>query len=220
MFTQEKDMSSTHPRYYRWRPHPWHGLEVGPEPPAIVTAYIEMTPFDSVKYEVDKPTGYLFIDRPQATSSTPPTLYGFIPRTYCARRVGELAPRAQFGDGDPMDICVISERPVERAEIILTAHVIGGFQMIDSGLADDKIIAVLHKDAIWGGIHDIKELPDALIERLRHYFLTYKLVPGSEAHVHIDQVYGYAHATKVIQAAIEDYQEAFGKMDQDEKDIA
>src|SRR6266545_1475199 len=122
-------MSDNHSHYYRWRPHPWHGLEIGPEPPALVSAYIEMTPYDSVKYEVDKVTGYLCIDRPQVTSSTPPTLYGFIPRTYCGQRVGSLAPGAQFGDGDPMDICVISERPVDRAEILLTAHVIGGLQM-------------------------------------------------------------------------------------------
>src|SRR5690242_13314425 len=100
--------------YYRWRPHPWHGLEVGPEPPGLVHAYIEMTPFDTVKYEVDKTTGYLAIDRPQMTSSTPPSLYGFIPRTYCAERVGRLAPKATAGDGDPLDICVISEREVTR----------------------------------------------------------------------------------------------------------
>src|SRR5512133_963223 len=112
------DPSSNHPHYFRWRPHPWHGLEIGPEPPAIVQAFIEITPFDTVKYEVDKRTGYLRIDRPQLTSSTPPTLYGFIPRTLCANRVGALAP-SSGGDGDPMDICVISERPVERAEVIL-----------------------------------------------------------------------------------------------------
>ena len=123
--------------FSRWRPHPWHGLDVGPEPPAIVTAYIEMTPYDSVKYEVDKSTGYLCIDRPQLTSSTPPSLYGFIPRTYCAGRVGALAPNAKFGDGDPMDICVISERPVERAEIILSAHVIGGLHQLCTGRATE-----------------------------------------------------------------------------------
>ncbi len=213
-------MSSILPHYYRWRPHPWHGLEVGQDPPTTVTAYIEMTPFDSVKYEVDKVTGYLCIDRPQLTSSTPPTLYGFIPRTYCGPRVGALAPDAEKGDGDPLDICVISERPVDRAEIILNAHVIGGLQMIDSMQADDKIIAVLQKDAIYGNLHDISELPGALVERLRHYFLTYKLIPGSEAHVRINQVYGYEHATKVIQAAIDDYQEFFGQMDRNGKDFA
>ena len=74
------------------RPHPWHGLEVGPEPPALIWAYIEITPFDVIKYEVHKPTGYTMVDRPQLTSASPPTLYGFIPRTYCADRVRDLSP--------------------------------------------------------------------------------------------------------------------------------
>jgi inorganic pyrophosphatase len=198
-------------QYFPWRPHPWHGLETGPEPPALVNAYIEITPFDLVKYEIDKITGYLRIDRPQRTSSAPSTLYGFIPRTYCGPRVGALAPSATGGDGDPMDICVISERPVERAEIILTARVIGGFQMIDGGLADDKIIAVLEKDAVWGDADDLDHVPQALIERLRHYFLTYKLVPGVENRVRIQEVYSREHALRVITASMEDYQEMFGK---------
>jgi inorganic pyrophosphatase len=197
--------------YYRWRPHPWHGLEVGPQPPGLVTAYIEITPFDLVKYEVDKKTGYLRVDRPQLTSSSPPTLYGFIPRTYCGRRVGALAPGAERGDGDPMDICVISERPVERAEIILTANVIGGLQMIDANQADDKIVAVLQRDPVWGGIQDVSELPTALIERLRHYFLTYKMVPGQPSNVHIEKVYGREYAQQVVQASIDDYNEDFGQ---------
>jgi inorganic pyrophosphatase len=196
--------------YFRWRPHPWHGLDAGPNPPLIVAAYIEMTPFDTVKYEVDKTTGYLRIDRPQLTSSTPPTLYGFIPRTYCGERVGRLAPGASTGDGDPMDICVISERDVDRAEILLTAQVIGGLQMIDVGKADDKIIAVLQKDAIYGALADITELPNALVERLKHYFLTYKQLPDQTSHVQIQAVYGRDQACRVIQAAIEDYQESFG----------
>jgi inorganic pyrophosphatase len=205
---------SPNSNYFRWRPHPWHGLEVGPEPPALVTAYIEMTPFDLVKYEVDKATGYLRIDRPQLTSSSPPTLYGFIPRTYCGRRVGALAPGASGGDGDPMDICVISERQVERAEIILTANVIGGLQMIDAGQADDKIIAVLQRDPVWGSIEDVSELPAALVERLRHYFLTYKLTPGRPANVQINKVYGRDHAMRAVQASIDDYDEFYRQANQ------
>ena len=73
--------------FYRWRPHPWHGLETGPDPPGLVHGYIEITPFDLVKYELDKGTGYLRVDRPQRTSSQPPTLYGIIPRTFCGDRV-------------------------------------------------------------------------------------------------------------------------------------
>ena len=202
-------------RYFRWRPHPWHGLEIGPNPPHVVHAYIELTPFDLVKYEVDKVTGYLRVDRPQRTSSTPPTLYGFIPRTYCGERVGKLSPKARGGDGDPMDICVFSERPIERAEVVMNAHVIGGLQMVDGGLADDKIIAVLDRDPVWGHIDNIDELPTALIERLRHYFLTYKLVPGMEADVHIDRIYDNEFAMRVVQASIEDYLESYGHISQE-----
>ena len=86
---------------FEWtRPHPWHGLDVGREPPCYVHAFIEITPFDRVKYELDKQTGYLRVDRPQRTSSLPPTLYGFIPRTYCGDRVAELMPSAKKGDSD------------------------------------------------------------------------------------------------------------------------
>lgn len=198
------------PPFYRWRPHPWHGLEVGPNPPKIVYAYIEITPFDLIKYEVDKATGYLRVDRPQRTSSQPPALYGFIPRTYCSKRVGKLSPNAQGGDGDPLDICVFSERPITRSEVILSARVVGGLQGIDAGLADDKIIAVLEKDNLWGGIEDISEMPVILVERLRHYFSTYKLVPGTQSQMIIERVYNCEHALQVVEAAIEDYNEDYG----------
>ncbi|HZW03883.1 MAG TPA: inorganic pyrophosphatase [Anaerolineaceae bacterium] len=197
--------------FYRWRPHPWHGLEVGPNPPQLVHAYIEITPFDLVKYEVDKVTGYLAVDRPQRTSSQPPSLYGFIPRTFCGERVCRLSPKSERGDGDPLDICVISERPINKSEIILNARVVGGIQMIDGGEADDKIIAVLTKDNFWGNVTEISELPRAMIERLRHYFATYKLIPGAEnMHVSIEDIFDANHAMAVVQAAIEDYNEEFG----------
>ncbi|HEX7973166.1 MAG TPA: inorganic pyrophosphatase [Anaerolineales bacterium] len=204
-------MPST-PQYYRWRPHPWHGLETGPNPPEMVSAYIEITPFDPVKYEIDKVTGYLCVDRPQRTSSTPPTLYGFIPRTYCGKRVSALAKGAARGDGDPLDICVISERPISHSEVILTARVVGGLRTIDRGEADDKIIAVLEKDAFWGDVKDLAGLPKGLIERLRHYFSTYKLIPGESAPVRILSAYEQAEAWQVVEAAMQDYQEKFGAL--------
>ena len=198
------------PPFYRWRPHPWHGLEVGDDPPRIVNAYIEITPFDLVKYEIDKQTGYLRVDRPQRTSSQPPALYGFIPRTYCGYRVGELSPKAKGGDGDPLDICVISERPVDKSEVILDARVVGGLQMVDDHEADDKIIAVLANDNVWGKVDSLDGLPDVLVERLRHYFLTYKLVPGKEINVSIESIFDRDHAEKVIKASIEDYIDEYG----------
>lgn len=198
--------------FFRWRPHPWHGLTVGPEPPRVVHAYIELTPFDTVKFEVDKTTGYLRVDRPQRTSSQPPALYGFIPRTFCGERVGKLSPNAKGGDGDPLDICVLSERPINRAEIVLDARVIGGLQMIDDGEADDKIVAVLHNDNVWGGAEDIGDVPQILIERLRHYFLTYKLVPGETGkEVRIDATFGAEAAHVLIDAAMRDYADEYGE---------
>ena len=195
--------------FYRWRPHPWHGLPVGSAPPQIVNAFIELTPFDLVKYEVHKPTGFLRVDRPQRTSSTPPTLYGFIPRTYCGDRVG--APSECKGDGDPLDICVISERPISRSEIIIEANVVGGLRMIDAGEADDKIVAVLRNDPIWGESENILQIPSALIDRLRHYFETYKLSPGQHPEQSvIREVYERDHAFEVIRASMEDYEETYG----------
>lgn len=192
-----------------WRPHPWHGLSTGPAPPSVVNAYIEICPFDLVKYEIDKETGYLRVDRPQRTSSQPPTLYGFIPRTFCGSRVGALMEGAKEADGDPLDICVISERPITRAEVIVTARVVGGLPMLDKGEADDKIVAVLVNDPIWGHILDMEEVPLALRDRLRHYFLTYKATPGQPANVRIAESYGRAHAEAVIAAAMADYEAEF-----------
>lgn len=198
--------------FYRWRPHPWHGLEVGPDVPHVVTAYIEITPFDGVKYELDKTTGYTRVDRPQRSSSHPPTLYGFIPRTYCGERVSELSgPDAVRGDGDPLDVCVISERPITRADITLNARVVGGLQMIDGGEADDKIVAVLMGDLFWGDVEDIDDLPPRLVERLMHYFSTYKLVPGEDELASVARAYGRDHATQVIHASMADYDDEYGR---------
>jgi inorganic pyrophosphatase len=196
--------------FFRWRPHPWHGLDIGEKSPDVVNAYIEMTPFDAVKYEVDKTTGYLLVDRPQLSSSMPPTLYGFVPHTYCGKRVQQLSPTSVRGDGDPLDICVITERPINRSEVILHARVIGGVQMIDQGEADDKIIAVLHEDQFWTHVNSIDQVPLALRNRLWHYFETYKQPAGGAADVSIVEIYTAEHAKKVITAACEDYDEMYG----------
>jgi inorganic pyrophosphatase len=193
----------------RYRPHPWHGLKVGPQPPGLLNAFIEITPFDLMKYEVDKESGYLRIDRPQRSSAQPPMLYGFVPRTYCAERVRRLAPGAVKGDGDPLDICVLSERAIARSEIIVRTRVIGGLQMIDAGEADDKIIGVLENDFVWGRARDIGDVPPVLVERLQHYFQTYKLVPGQPITAQIARVYGRRHALRVVRAAMDDYGDAF-----------
>lgn len=206
----ERPARSFPPPFYRWRPHPWHGLEPGKNPPLALQAYIEITPYDLVKYEISKTTGYLRVDRPQRSSSQPPALYGFIPRTYCGDRVTKLSPKAKVGDGDPLDVCVISERPINRADILVHTRVIGGLQCVDGDEADDKIVAILENDNMYGAVDDISDLPSVLIERLRHYFGTYKMVPGEESQMSVEDTYGLEHAEKVVEASLADYEEAFG----------
>ncbi len=196
-------------RYHVNRPHPWHGLRIGDEPPRIVQAFIEITPFDLVKYEVDKESGYLRVDRPQRTSSTPPMLYGFIPRTLCSTRVAALSPHAQRADGDPLDICVLSERPINKSDLVLDVRVVGGLQMLDAGEADDKIVAVLLGDPVWDSARELTDLPPMVIERLQHYFSTYKLKIGEASPATIRDVYGYDRAAKVVEAAMADYLDTY-----------
>lgn len=197
------------------KPHPWHGIPIGENCPDIITAYIEMVPTDSVKYEIDKLTGYRKVDRPQKFSNIVPALYGFIPQTYCDEKVREFAQlksgkEVTKGDGDPLDICVLTERNISSGDIILEAIPLGGFRMIDKGEADDKIIAVLKQDEIYGGLKDVSQCPATLINRLKHYFLTYKNMPGQENKaVEITHVYGREEACEVILRSIQDYNNKF-----------
>lgn len=197
------------------KPHPWHGLSFGEQAPDIITCYIEMVPADHVKYEIDKVSGYRKVDRPQKFSNIIPALYGFVPQTYCgelvAARANEKTNRTSIvGDGDPLDICVLSERNITSGDIILEAIPIGGFRMIDKNEADDKIIAVMAKDEIYSQWKDITEVPEQMINRLRHYFLTYKNIPGeSNAIVEIAETYGRAEAHEVIKRSMADYNKSF-----------
>jgi len=205
--------------FNRWRRHPWHGLHIRADeaPEDILQVYIEMTPDDVVKYELDKSSGFLMVDRPQRTTSSPPALYGFLPRTFCAEEVANLCPKVEVADGDPLDICVFSERHITRADIVLNARVVGGIQMIDDGEADDKIIAVLEGDNIWGNVHDIADLPKIKTERLQHYFSTYKMIPGKEIDICVDHVYGRDEALRVIAAAEKDYWNHYGHLHEQAK---
>lgn len=196
-------------KYSAFRPHPWHGISVGPKPPTIVTAYIEITPFDAIKYEIEKESGYLKVDRPQLGSSTPPALYGFIPQTYCAENVSKLSKNASKGDGDPLDILVLSERPITKSEVLISARVIGGLRMIDRGEADDKIIAVLSNDPYYEKTKNFSQLQKVVQNRLQHYFLTYKAIPGTPQSVQIESIYDSKQAQTVILASIKDYDEHF-----------
>ena len=198
--------------FNRYRPHPWHGLPIGDSAPETVDAYIEMTPFDEVKYEIDKKTGYLRVDRPQGSSALPPTLYGFIPQTYCGTRVAALTPQAKLGDHDPLDICVLSQQRITRAELVVPARVLGGLQVLDGGEADDKIVAVLMSDTVFDYAKELTQLPVAVINRITHYFATYKMDITGETPNAIDIVgtYGAEHARNVIKASMDDYLEEYG----------
>lgn len=195
--------------HYAWRPHPWHGLEAGPDVPRRITAFIEITPFDGVKYEIDKHSGYLKVDRPQGSSSLPPMPYGFVPRTYCGARVGALMPGTNGGDRDPLDVCVLTDRAISRPDILLEARVVGGIPMRDAGFADDKIVAVLASDELYADVNDIDDVPEVLLRRLVHYLQYYKARPGRENPVSLGAPYDREHAERVIRAAIEDYDAEF-----------
>ncbi len=198
-----------------FKPHPWHGVPIGPEAPEVVTTYVEIVPTDTVKYEIDKANGHLKVDRPQKFSNVCPTLYGFIPQTYCGEQVAALSHARTghdtiSGDRDPLDICVLSEKAFSHGDFLLQAIPIGGLLLLDKEEADDKIIAVLQGDVAFGHFRDLSELPDAQIERLKHYFLTYKRPPGAADNV-VDNpyVYGREEAYEVIQKSRDDYRERF-----------
>jgi len=198
--------------------HPWHGVSIGAEAPQVVTAYIEIVPTDTVKYEIDKASGHLKVDRPQQFSNVCPTLYGFIPQTFCGERVASLSrdktgQATVEGDGDPMDICVLAEKGFSHGDFLLQAVPVGGLRLIDRNQADDKIVAVLKGDAAFGHWREIGDVPEALVERLKHYFLTYKRPPEAErSAIEITHVYGSAEAREAIERSREDYRSRFPEL--------
>jgi len=202
----------------RYKSHPWHGVDIGDEVPEIVTCFIEMVPRDTVKYEVDKVSGYLKIDRPQKYSNTVPALYGFIPQTFSGEKVAELSREKIsnekiIGDSDPIDICILTEKEITHGDILVRARPIGGFRMIDNNQADDKIVAVLNNDTLYQDYNGIEELPVNVVDRLKHYFLTYKDLPGNPADVEITHTYKKEEALEVINRSIEDYRTKFENLD-------
>ena len=201
----------------RYKSHPWHGVFIGKDAPEELTAFIEVVSTDTVKYEIDKDSGYLRIDRPQKYSNVVPALYGFIPQTFCGKKVGEYCSEKTgkpgiVGDGDPIDICVLTEKAIAHGDLLVNAIPIGGFRMIDGNEADDKIIAVLRNDTVYGHFRDISEVPQVVIQRLEHYFLTYKDMPGEEKDTEITGSYGAKEAHEVIIKSVEDYNMKFDNL--------
>lgn len=202
-----------------FKPHPWHGVPIGEQAPALVTSYIEVLPTDTIKYEIDKTTGFLTVDRPQKYSNVCPAPYGFIPQTYCGEQVAALSAERTGqshleGDGDPLDICVLSERSLAHSDILLRAIPIGGLRMLDGAEADDKIIAVMKGDSVYGNMADMDECPSSLVQRLKHYFLTYKEGPDEppRQNCQITHVYGRQEAHEVIRRSQADYKSRFSHL--------
>lgn len=198
------------------KPHPWHGIDIGKDAPEVVKVFIEIVPGDTMKYELDKESGYLKVDRPQRFSNICPMPYGFIPQTYCSEQVGaycseKTGRKSIGGDRDPLDICVITERNIPHGNLILDAVPVGGFRLIDGNEADDKIIAVMKGDASFGDIKDIQDIPKHIVERLSHYFLTYKERPFSDSkrEIEITHIYNRQEAKEVINRSITDYNNHF-----------
>src|SRR5215213_2825011 len=169
--------------------HPWHGASYGNQAPGIVNAMIEIPQGSRTKYEIDKETGLLKLDRVIYSSFHYPVNYGFIPQT-----LGH--------DGDPLDILVLCSQPIQ-ALCLVEATVIGNMQMIDSGEKDDKIIAVATKDPSVNHISSIDELPRHFISELRNYFEQYKVLENKR--VQIEEFQEKEIAYQVINEAIDLY---------------
>ena len=173
--------------------HPWHGAEPGNKAPSVVNALIEIPQGSRSKYEVDKETGLLRLDRVIYSSFHYPVNYGFIPRT-----LGE--------DGDPLDILVLCSQPIQPL-CLVEARVIGNMQMMDSGTRDDKIIAVAAKDPSVNHFHKTDDLPQHFLLELRNFFEQYKVLENKE--VKIDAFQSKAEAYRIINDAINLYQQKF-----------
>ncbi len=202
----------------RYKSHPWHGVSIGDDAPEIITSYVEMVPTDTVKYEVDKESGYLRIDRPQKYSNVIPALYGFIPQTYSGDTVAEYCMEKSgkkniTGDGDPIDICILTEKEITHGDILVRSRPLGGFRMIDGNESDDKIVAVLYGDVMYEGFKDITELPEMVVARLKHYFLTYKDLPGNKRDVEITEVFNKEQALEIIERSMKDYHMKFERLE-------
>ena len=175
--------------------HPWHGAHYGNNAPQVVNGLIEIPQGSRNKYEIDKDTGLLKLDRVIYSSFHYPINYGFIPQTLGL-------------DGDPLDILVMCSESIQPL-CLVEATVIGNMQMIDTGVADDKIIAIATKDPGVNYIQDLAALPKHFIDVLRNYFEQYKVLENKK--VEIDDFQDKAAAYKVIEDAIALYKTKFPK---------
>lgn len=171
--------------------HPWHETSTGTHPPEFVNSIIEIPRGSRAKYEVDKESGLLKLDRVIYASMYYPLNYGFIPQT-----MGE--------DHDPLDIVVLTQVSVVPL-CLIPSKVIGVMQMVDRGEADDKIIAVAEQDPSVSHINDVKDLPDYLMAELRHFFENYKTLENKK--VVVDEFLSKEKAFIIIEESIRYYRE-------------
>lgn len=174
--------------------NPWHSVSYGEKAPEIVNAVIEIPTNSRAKYELDKETGMLKLDRVLYSSIYYPANYGFVPRTYC-------------DDGDPLDILVLSQITMYPMSLV-EAKIIGVMRMLDQGEADDKLIAVCVNDMSVTHINDISELPSHFMKEMQHFFEEYKRLENKV--VKIEEFQGARLARKILQHSINDYESKFG----------
>lgn len=177
--------------------HPWHHVEIGPDAPTVVQAVIEIPQGSKAKYELDKASGMLRLDRVLYSAVHYPANYGFIPRT-----LGD--------DHDPLDILVLAQVNIQPP-CIVRAKVIGVMRMLDNGEADDKLIAVAADDVSVAHVNDVHDLPGHFLSEIRHFFQEYKRLEKKT--VMVDALQGAAMARDILGKAIADYQAAFPPSD-------
>lgn len=171
----------------------WHDMNPKRIAPQDFIAVVEISAGSKKKYELDKETGMIILDRILYTSTHYPSNYGFIPRTY-----GD--------DLDPLDVLVLCSEPLEPLTTV-RCYPIGVIAMIDNGRHDEKIIAIPFNDPTYNGYHDIKELPNHIFDEMSHFFSVYKALEGKETAV--DEVEGVEKAVEIIQSAIDNYVDHF-----------
>jgi inorganic diphosphatase len=172
----------------------WHGVAKDRIHPEKFIACIEITKESKMKYELDKQTGALILDRVLHTATHYPANYGFIPLTY-------------GGDNDPLDVLVLCQGAIVPMTLV-ECYPIGVVKMIDQDEIDEKIIAIACHDPFWNGYQDIQELPAHLFDEITHFYNVYKVLEGKKTHV--EEILGKEDAMKIIAKAIQDYQKKFG----------
>jgi len=175
----------------------WHDIPLGDNVPNEIQTIIEIPRGSSNKYELDKETGLIKLDRANYSSAAYPFDYGFAPQTL-------------WDDGDPLDVLVVSTFPLFPG-VLVTVRPVGVIKMIDNGESDDKIIAVPVDDKRWEHVQDIADLNQHNLKEYQHFFETYKLLKGKPAPVTIEAIKGKADAIASIEKAVHIYKEKFSK---------